>query len=437
MTTPPVVSGGLPIVGHALQMMQDRTALFERGYREHGKLFTVKLGPQNAVVLGDKDHNRIFYQETDKKLNMSEVYDFLLAAFGEVLFTAGVELYNNQRPVLLAVFKRERMERYIEAMNQEVKNWLDTLGEHGEIDISAEMVRLTQFVAARAFMGDNFHDELKQDFWDAYADIGRSLDPVLPASLPLPKFRRRDRARQHMNRVFRELVAKRRANMDAYDDIITLMLTIPKNDGTIMDEDEIGSLFAGLLFAGHETTAGQAAWTIIQLLQNPDYLALVQAEIDNNMPADMIFDAKTLHDLDHLHWAIEETTRLRPSADLQMRQVKEPIQVGDYTIPAGWRMIVSDVIAHYDPDVYSNPRQYDPLRFSPERNEGKNPFAIMGFGGGIHKCTGINFAKNEMAIITSHLLKRYNLELKTQTTRIEGSMGANRPSKTILRYQRK
>ena len=43
---------------------------------------------------------------------------------------------------------------------------------------------------------------------------------------------------------------------------------------------ELVNMVTQIIFAGHETTAGQAAWNIILLLQNPDYLALVQEEVD-------------------------------------------------------------------------------------------------------------------------------------------------------------
>ena len=51
LSTPPVVSGALPLLGHLTEFSKNRTALIERGYAEHGSIFTVKLGPQNVAVL--------------------------------------------------------------------------------------------------------------------------------------------------------------------------------------------------------------------------------------------------------------------------------------------------------------------------------------------------------------------------------------------------
>lgn len=434
---PPMVSGGLPVVGHMFEMLQSRERLFKRGHAEHGDVFAIKLGPQHVAVVTGAQHNKQLYQETDKSLNMQEGYGFLKQAIGEVLFVASPETYYNQRPVLQEVFRRERMVTYIQAMNVEVQRWLDSLGESGEVDISEAMLHLTQAVAGHAFIGANFRDELGDNFWELYSHIGNSLDPVLPPTLPLPKFYRRDRARAEIGRILGELIDKRRRNPAQYDDLISDLLTKPLKDGTTMDDETIVSIFTGLIFAGHETTAGQAAWLVALLLQHTDYLALVQNEIRDQVTYGGEIDARVLSSLEHVYWAIDETTRLRPSADVQLRTVSETLTVGPYDIPTGWRMMVSAATSHHQPDVWHDPERFDPLRFSPERGEGKNPFAIVGFGGGVHKCTGMNFAKNEMAVITALLFQQFDVELLSKDVRVVAGHGANRASEVRVRYRRK
>ncbi len=434
---PPQVSGGLPVVGHLFEMLRDREGLFKRGYKEHGDLFSMKLGPQPVLVITGAEYNRQFYSETDKSLNMQDGYGFLKEAIGEVLFTASPEAYYNQRPALQEIFKRERMIGYIEAMNVEVQSWLDSLGQSGEVDITQAMLRLTQHVAGRALIGPNYAEELGTEFWQEYSAISNSLDPVLPPTLPLPKFRRRDQAKRKISATLAKLIQTRREHPDRYDDLITTLLTTPLKDGSILPDETIVTMFMGLIFAGHETTAGQAAWLIALLLQHPDYLDRVKAEIKAQVAYGHSIDASVLSSLENIYWAIDETTRLRPSADVQLRTVTTPITVGEYEIPAGWRMMVSGATSHFLPDVFENPQAFNPLRYSPEYNEGKNPFAIVGFGGGIHKCTGMNFAKNEMAVITARLLQQFELELLSSEIHVVAGHGANHPSEVRVRYQRK
>lgn len=437
VAVPPMVSGGLPVLGHLVEMMRNREKLFQRGHAEHGDLFSMKLGPQPVLVVTGADYNRLFYSETDKALNMQDGYAFLKASIGEILFTASPETYYNQRPLLQEIFKRERMVDYINAMNIEVQRWLDSLGQMGEVDLTQAMLHLTQYVAGRAFIGKDFEAELGADFWEAYDAIGASLDFILPPNLPLPKFIRRDRAKKKITQRLEMLIDKRRQHPERYNDLISILLTTPLKDGTYLPEESIATMFMGLIFAGHETTAGQAAWLLALLLQYPDYLDLVRHEIQQNAVYGAPVDAGVLHKLERVYWAIDETTRLRPSADTQIRTVTESFKIGDYEIPAGWRVMVSAATSHHIPATFENPEIFDPLRYAPDRAEGKNPFAIVGFGGGMHKCTGMNFAKNEMAIIATLFFQQFDAELISHDIQVVTGNGANHPSEVRVRYKRK
>jgi len=435
--TPPLVSGGLPVLGHALEMMRSREDLFRRGFAEHGNIFTIKLGPQYAAVVSGAEYNKIVYTQTDRSLNMQDAYTFLKASIGEVLFTANKETYYNQRPVLQEVFRRERMTQYVQAMNIEVQRWLDGLGVSGEMDLTAEMLRLTQFVAGRALIGPDYERELGPGFWAMYGDISRSLDPLLPPHWPLPKFKRRDRAKAAIRQVFQGVISARRQHPERYDDLITTLLQTPLKDGSFMDDPTIVSIFTGLLFAGHETTAGQAAWLVTLLLQHPETLSRAQAEIDAVLTIGESLDQEKINQLEYISWAIDETTRIHPSADLQMRTVEEPLSIGSYQLPRGWRVIVNAANSHFMPEFFQDPQRFDPLRWSPERGEGKNPFSIVGFGGGMHKCTGMNFAKNEMTLIAALLFQQFELELRSPEVHVIYGNGANHPSQVRVAYRRK
>jgi len=56
---PPLVSGALPLAGHALQFLADTRKLLERGYAEHGDVFRLRLGRRAA---DDPPRLRIGYQ---------------------------------------------------------------------------------------------------------------------------------------------------------------------------------------------------------------------------------------------------------------------------------------------------------------------------------------------------------------------------------------
>jgi|tagenome__1003787_1003787.scaffolds.fasta_scaffold19307516_2 hypothetical protein len=64
-TTAPLVSGGAPVIGHTLEFLREPVALLQRGSREHGEVFGLRLGGQTAVVLLGADNHRFFFAETD------------------------------------------------------------------------------------------------------------------------------------------------------------------------------------------------------------------------------------------------------------------------------------------------------------------------------------------------------------------------------------
>jgi sterol 14-demethylase len=436
--TPPVLSGGKPFLGHLLEFRKNRRNLFERGFREHGPVFTIKLGPQPVAVLIGPDAQEVFFTETDKRLNISTPYKFLEAAFGKVLFIAPHEEYLRQRPLILPAFGRRKMARYVQVMQREVQKWLDSLGDEGQVELTAEINRLVQEVAGYALMGDAFQEEVGQKFWSLYEQISLSLDPVLPPHWPLPKFIRRDKARDEMKAILKPIIAERRRNPDAYEDFLQDFVNSSYEDGSPVEDEVLLSMMLGLMFAGHETTAGQAAWTVIQLLQHPEYLKLVQAEIDEFAPPGTEIDGRVMRNLQYVRWAVQETERTRPSADMLYRDVDEPVEAGGYVIPAGWKVQVAAEVAHRLPELWEEPEKFDPLRYSPERQEDKqHRFSLIGFGGGMHKCLGMNFANNEMAIITTLLFQQYEVELLTPEPGILRGNGANRPTETWIRYRKR
>ncbi len=439
LSTPPVVSGANPALGHILEFRRDRRGLFQRGYREHGSIFTIKLGPQDVAVLIGPENQRAFFTETDKSLNISTPYAFLRATFGDVLFIADHGEYLRQRPLVTQAFRREKMVHYIAIMNREVQKWLDSLGNEGEFDVSATMAWLAQNIAGSALMGDRFQEEAGPEFWALYEDLSKALDPILPPNLPLPKFWRRDRARARMAAILQPILDERRANPEAYNDFLQDFVNSHYSDTDEPIEDEVLlNLMLALMFAGHETTAGQAAWNVILLLQHPDYLAVVQEEVDRVVAVGQAIDGKTLHALTHLNYAVTETERLRPSVDMLIRDVDADIEVSGYRIPAGWKAQVAQEVSHVLPELFADPLKYDPLRYAPGREEDKSDrFSLIGFGGGTHKCTGMNFANNEIAVITALLLQQFELELVTLKPRILRGTGASKPERTIIRYQRR
>lgn len=436
-STPPMLPG-LPVLGNLLEFQRNRYTMLRRGYARFGHIFSIKLAGQKMAVLFGEEATRVFFEKTDTALRMDKAYGMLHALFGNIAFTAPPEFYRRQRPILHMPFKGSKMGGYLTIMEEEVNLWLASLGDRGEMELVEALGPVVQNVAAHALMGREFRERAGRDFWANYMDLAKSLDVILPPHLPLPKFIRRDRAKKRIRAMIQTIIDERRTSNVEHPDMLHEFVHARYEDGTPLPDEDISGLIMGLMFAGHETTWGQVVWGIAELLLHPSYLATVQAEIDTHIPLDRPLTARDFSGLPHLEWAVYETTRLHPSGDTIFRYVEEDIDIGEYHIPAGWVVMLSSDLNQRLPDVFAQPDSYDPERFSPERAEDRaHKYTISGFGGGMHKCTGMNFANLEMSLITALLLRHYDLELLTAAPETTYSLGAGRPKEVRVRYTRR
>ena len=331
---PPTLKGW-PLLGNFPEYLRDHLGIFRRGYQELGPIFSIRLGPQRAVVLIGPVYHRFFFEEVDRTLSLPEVYRFVVPMFGRVLNAAEDEPTRKAHLALLhSAFRATRMPRYVDVMRREISDWLDALGDAGEFEMYETFAEVAMKIAASAFLGPEVRGRMPE-FVSLFYDLARGMDFVLPPNLPLPRFRRRNEARRKLAEMIRPAIAERRARHDAGDDFLQNVLqadgTAPVN-GT--DETVVG-LALLTVFTGYIATAAQTCWGLLLLLQNPQYLALVEAERERLLPArsDDI-SADSLHRLEVLERGLMEAQRLHPVMSHYARYNARAYDLGGYRIRA-------------------------------------------------------------------------------------------------------
>ncbi|HEY1442619.1 MAG TPA: cytochrome P450, partial [Mycobacterium sp.] len=184
-------------------------------------------------------------------------------------------------------------------------------------------------------------------------------------------------------------------NFEDRTDVLALMLRSTYDDGSIMSRKDIGDELLTLLAAGHETTAATLGWAFERITRHPDLLAALIEEADNG--GNELRQATIL-----------EVQRARTVIDFAARRVYPPVfQLGEWTIPRGYSMMVSIAQIHDDPNVFP-----DPERFDPQRYIGTKPssFAWIPFGGGARRCVGAAFANMEMDVVLRTILRHFTIE---------------------------
>ncbi|WP_236792316.1 cytochrome P450 [Amycolatopsis sp. GM8] len=163
------------------------------------------------------------------------------------------------------------------------------------------------------------------------------------------------------------------------DGLLGRLVTERVAEGDI-GHDELVSIALVLLIAAHETTASSLALGIITLLEHPEQLAKLHA------------------DMSRLPRAVEELLRFIGTTDLVATRVaKGDIEIAGTLIRAGEPVLVSGVLANRDEANHQRPDEFDILREDTHH---------LTFGFGIHQCLGQNLARLELEVALHQLLTR-------------------------------
>lgn len=402
---------GLPHVGNLLEFLDDPISVIAAGQHACGSMFTLRLGPDDVVVLLGSDLQERFFQRTDKELSIGEAYPTLRAMFGhDVYFFADPDEYAKQQGLVLPRFKADVMQSYVGVIQREIARFRATLSTSGTMELPQAFGPLVMRIAAAAFLGEEFAASMSDTLYAVFRDFSGGIDPILPPNAPLPRFAVSALAKRKLHDILQTSIDARRKMANPPDDFFQQLLvesaTAYVGSPQTFVDAKIRNLMMILIWAGHETTVGQTAWVMAELLRpsNAEALQRIRTEI---------FAAAGGAPLTHEHLqrmpftrnALLEVERLHPVAHMLLRMTTAPFEVGGYTLPTGTRVLVSPAVAHRLPDDFPEPHRFNPDRFEDSTQKKK----LIGFGKGRHRCAGVNFAYLEMTLIAAELLRDYEM----------------------------
>ncbi|MFI5290838.1 MAG: cytochrome P450, partial [Polyangia bacterium] len=197
----PQLSRGLPVVGHSVEFITGTMELLFRAHRELGEIAAFNVFHRKMVaVFGPEAHEAVF-RAPDAQLSPSEAYKIMTPVFGkDIVYDAPPEKMAEQLKMLLPALKDRRMRTYGEAVVYETEQSIASWGEAGTLDIVDFCRVLTNFTSSRCLLGKEFREGMNEEFASVYHDLERGVAPIayINAHLPIPSFRKRDKARVRM-----------------------------------------------------------------------------------------------------------------------------------------------------------------------------------------------------------------------------------------------
>ncbi|KAL6446830.1 hypothetical protein ACFW04_001335 [Cataglyphis niger] len=130
---------------------------------------------------------------------------------------------------------------------------------------------------------------------------------------------------------------------------------------------------------------------------------------------------------------IKETLRLFPSVPIITRKLAENVKMGNYTFPKDTTIVLGISLTHRNPEVWSDPKKFDPDRFLPDNSKHRNPYAYIPFSAGPRNCIGQKFALLEEKAILTAILRKWRVKsVKTIDTIQYGFTIVYRPDEDIF-----
>ncbi|OAQ58687.1 cytochrome p450 [Pochonia chlamydosporia 170] len=176
--------------------------------------------------------------------------------------------------------------------------------------------------------------------------------------------------------------------------------------------------------AAIHTTGGQLAHTLYDLARCPEYIPILQEEIDRVLAEEGGTGAmtkQTLFKLKKMDSFLKEVQRVNPPSMVSTnRKVLKPIKLSNgIELPVGTSLAASAGCVSKDENIWPEPQKFDGLRFFKLREvhgDEKHQFTSanqesLSFGHGRHACPGRFFAAAELKVLLVQILQNYEISL--------------------------
>lgn len=272
------------------------------------------------------------------------------------------------RKIISSGFTPRRINDLAGHVKARVRSVIDSVSDRGECDLVRDLALWLPLHAIADLVGVPEEDRAQVFEW---TELTFGFDPSVPPE-------ERMNAAMSMFAYADAMCAERRAH--PRDDLMTVLLEA-EVDGNKLTELQLASFFMLLQNAGSETTRNLITTGTLALLQRPDQLERLRA------------------DLSLLPSAIEELLRYTTPVMSFTRTATRDTEVAGQAIPEGDRVLMVYASANRDERAFDNPDDVDITR---------EPNDHVAFGaGGPHFCLGAHLARLESTLMFEEILTRF------------------------------
>jgi cytochrome P450 len=396
----------------------DPLPMLLEAYERYGPIFTIRLLHSNVVfMLGPAANHYLLVSHAQNFEWRGGQFRDLIGLMGDGLLTIDGDFHRRSRLIMLPAFHRENIEASVQTVLSETEAAVEQLTPGSSIDLYAWTRHLAMRVAMRALFGLD-PDGTQARAIDAAGLFEEALSFYSSEYLlrvlrgkRSPWGRMQAAARKLDGLIYSE-ISERRASGARGSDILSLLLDAQDEEGNRLSDVQVRDEVMTLLFAGHDTTTSTVSFMFYELARQPQIVARLVAEQDSRLTDGRATAAQLMSgELSELEMVLDETLRKYPPAWIGPRRAVENFEFEGVRVPAKAFVDYCSWASHHLPDVFAEPEEFRPERFTPEAKAALPKGAYVPFGGGSRTCIGMRFGQLEVRAIATLLLSRVSFSL--------------------------
>uniref|UniRef100_A0A4W6EYR8 aromatase n=1 Tax=Lates calcarifer TaxID=8187 RepID=A0A4W6EYR8_LATCA len=458
------------LIGHLGQMQSTEEGLLQVDelVQTHKHSCSWFLGPFYHLV-------RVFHPDFVKPLLMAPgtitlkdelIYDHLRPWLGQSLLISNGEVWSRKRRLLTPAFHFDILKNYVAMFNSSANTMHDKwrcLVAEGRTNIEmfdhVTLMTLDSLLKC-AFSYNSNCQESTSEYVSAIVQLS---DLIIDRRLRIlhhwdwiywktQQGKQFKKALSVVHRFTRDVVQKRRALINQQRetdsdhttapqrkrDFVDIILLSQDEDGKGLTDEEIQAEANTFMFAGHDTTASAICWTLYNLARHSHYQEKCRQEVMDLMQGRDRHEIEweDLSNLTFTTMCIRESLRLHsPVQAVTRKYTQDMILPEERTVPQGTICLVSIYGTHHNPTVWTNPHEFNPLRFDPANTSNRASHAFIPFSSGPRNCIGQKFALAELRVVVALTLLRFRLTPGANPELGTGFGGIRRLPQLVLRAE--
>jgi cytochrome P450 len=397
---------GLPLLGITLDLYQDFYGTLTAHQKKYGYVSRAGIGFNTGLLVLGPDNFKQVLLDTERNFSNQMGYQSVTGQwFGGAILFRDFEEHRIHRRVFQNAFKSEAMRGYTDMMNGIMKTHLVQWQGKENFTFVPNIQSLLMNIGARVFYGVDDLGEDSDKMAEAFLKIfEKGMLALVKVKVPPFKYYYGMQGRDYIVNYLGSLIDARRSGEGK--DFMSFLVKEKKDDGEYLTDQELIEHLSFLFFAAYDTTTTALSHLVMHLALDQPLQDRLREECRAMQKAQLDFD--DFHALGSLDNAFHEALRLYPSASMFLRRTIRDCELGGYAVPANTILYLPPMYNHRMSEWWDQPDKFDPDRFTKGREEHKrHSFCYTPFGGGAHKCIGMNFAQLNAKLFMHQLLLNY------------------------------